>query len=100
MWRGCSCFSDYVWEATDLGNCPKKDKSQKWSGEGATSLSDPGTKGLPSWLLVDFVAKPVLIVTVSGVLSCCVSKRLQLLFACVMADFQDYVSPLIQEIVT
>ena len=33
-----------IWEAADLGNCPKRESSRKWLGEGAKGLLDPASK--------------------------------------------------------
>ena len=30
----------WLWDAADLGNCPKKESPQKWLGEGAEGLFD------------------------------------------------------------
>ena len=37
----------FCWEATDLGNCPKRENPQKWLEEGAKNLLDAGSKSHP-----------------------------------------------------
>ena len=41
----CIKFFDHKsWEATELGNCPKRENPQKWSGEGAKGFWTQGAK--------------------------------------------------------
>ena len=41
-YRLAICFKS--WEATDLGNRPRRDNSSKWLGEGAQGLLDPASR--------------------------------------------------------
>ena len=41
---------ELCWEAKDLGNCPKKKNTKKWSGVGATALTTHTTQICVKWV--------------------------------------------------